>query len=213
MITLEVVALSPLTREWAERHRRRAARSRGDRVDTVRVGEFRPEDWDSLLAMYRSIGPAQGLPPLGEERLAAWVDELCRRGPSVVARAGRRVVGHGALVPDGAASTEIEVFVHPDYQHAGVRCLLVDALLTLAGARDAAPRAGILQAVARAWRRIEDALAELPWAALGPSPAGWVPVGRTPLAAPATGASQAIPPHAAREGVATPVPVGAGASV
>jgi RimJ/RimL family protein N-acetyltransferase len=143
MITLEVVALSPMAREWVERYRRRrdGRRLRDAHGRVVEIGDWRPEDWDGLLAMYRSFDPtqrAQGLPPLGEERQAVWVDELWRRGPNVVARAGGRVVGHAALVPcDGAATYELVVFVHQDYQGAGVGTALVDALLALAGSRGA----------------------------------------------------------------------------
>jgi ribosomal protein S18 acetylase RimI-like enzyme len=150
MIPLEVVALAPFAHERVERAllaRRRALprRRRDGKGRAVEIGEWLPEDWDGLLAMYRAFDPAQraqGLPPVGgEERLAAWVDKLLRRGPNVVARADERVVGHAALVQsdggDGAATYELAVFVHPDYQGAGVGRALVEAALTLARRRGA----------------------------------------------------------------------------
>ena len=143
MITLEVIALSPYAHERLARHaRRRSGRRFRDHLGrSIEIGEWQPEDWDGLLAMYRSFDPAQrtlGLPPLGEERQTVWVNELLGRGPNVVARTASGVVGHAALVAyDGGASYELAVFVHPDYQGAGVGGALVGTVLGLARRRGA----------------------------------------------------------------------------
>ncbi|MDQ3698543.1 MAG: GNAT family N-acetyltransferase [Gemmatimonadota bacterium] len=140
-MVLEVIAFSSAMREWAGRHPRRTAgrRIRDRRGRAVEIGEWRPEDWDGLLAMYRGLAPsqrAQGLPPWGEEQRAVWVDELWRRGPNVVAHAGERIVGHAALVPDRTGSYELVVFVRQEYEGAGLGGALVDALLALARRRE-----------------------------------------------------------------------------
>lgn len=134
MILPEVLVFSHAAREWAERSERRriGRRFRDDRGRSVEIGDWRPDDWDGLLAMYRTLDPAQraqGLPPIGEERLAVWVDELWRRGPSFIARMRDQVVGHAALVRDDADSYELIVFVHQDHQGVGIGGALVAASL------------------------------------------------------------------------------------
>jgi GNAT superfamily N-acetyltransferase len=167
MIPPEVVALSPYAPAWVARSARRSRRSRQHVRDrrgrVVEIGEWQPEDWDGLLAMYLSLDPAQrtqGLPPLGEERQAVWLDQLLGRGPNVVARADGRVVGHAALVSDdGGGPYELVVFVHHGYQDAGIGGALVGAVRWLARrmsvrspslSRAPVPRA--VRRVARAWR-------------------------------------------------------------
>lgn len=142
MILLDVVALTPFAHERVQRalRRRSARRMRDQRGRVIEIGEWLPEDWDGLLAMYRTFDPAQraqGLPPLTEERRAIWVDELWRRGPNVVARSRGRVVGHAAAVPSGAASYELVVFVHQEHQGAGIGRALVDRVIQLARRRGA----------------------------------------------------------------------------
>jgi ribosomal protein S18 acetylase RimI-like enzyme len=108
----------------------------------VEIGEWLPEDWDGLLAMYGTFDPAQraqGLPPVTEEGRVVWVDELCRGGPNVVARSRRRVVGHAAAVRDSATSYELVVFVDQSYQGTGIGRALLDAVVALAR-RDGAER-------------------------------------------------------------------------
>ncbi len=86
---------------------------------------------DDLAAMYAEFPDAdrsQGLPPRDEARRREWVATLLDDGINVLARHGDRVVGHAVLVPfDGMA--ELAIFVHPDYQRAGVGSRLVRALL------------------------------------------------------------------------------------
>ncbi|MDR5675974.1 MAG: GNAT family N-acetyltransferase [Armatimonadota bacterium] len=104
----------------------------------VQVGEYRPEDRGLLVAMYRSFDPdqrAQGIPPLHPLRLADWLEVLTEEGVNVVARCEGRVVGHAVLVPDRAGSHELAIFVHQDYQGAGIGNRLLQALLELGRAR------------------------------------------------------------------------------
>src|SRR5919198_2291529 len=136
MIPLEVLALSPYAREWAADYaRRRAARHfRDRRRRIIELGEWQPSDWSSLLAMYLSFDVTpRGAGPLNTERRAVWLEQLLSRGPNVVARAVGRIVGHAALVAyDRGDSHELVVFVHRDYQAAGIGGALVDALIQFA---------------------------------------------------------------------------------
>lgn len=148
MILPEVLVFSHAALEWAARdgRRRTGLRIRDRRGRMIDIGDWRPEDWDGLLAMYRSFEPAQrvdGLPPLGEERLAVWVDVLWRSGPNIVARAGDQVVGHAALVRDGDGY-ELMVFVHPDQQGAGIGRAMIDEALAVRARADLRPPLRIL---------------------------------------------------------------------
>ena len=151
MIPLEVIALSPYAREWVvEYARRRASRRFYDRRRRViELGEWSTDDWDGLLAMYRSFDPPQragASPPLSVERRAVWLEQLLSRGPNVVARASGRIVGHAALVAyDGGDSHELVVYVHRDYRGAGIGGALVDAVLQVAQR----------QGVERVWLTVE----------------------------------------------------------
>ncbi len=87
-------------------------------------------DIDDLVGMYVRFGPdgrAMGIPPVGTDRIRGWLDRV--DGLHTVARHDGRAVGHAMLVPDGPDERELAVFVAPEYRHAGVGTLLLDALL------------------------------------------------------------------------------------
>ncbi|ADJ16355.1 GNAT family N-acetyltransferase [Halalkalicoccus jeotgali] len=89
-------------------------------------------DFDALCEMYDTFDPAdraQGIPPAREERVRSWLDVILGEGQDVVAAHGERVVGHATLVPDGDVATELAIFVHQDYQGAGIGSRLIRALL------------------------------------------------------------------------------------
>jgi diamine N-acetyltransferase len=135
MIPFEVIALSPYARDLfvntLRPRRGRRFRDREGRV--VDIDAWQPDDWSGLVAMYGSFDPAhraQGLPPLTADQRSVWLDELLSRGPNFVALSAGRVVGHAVLVAyDRSASYELAVFVHRDYQNAGIGGALVDAVL------------------------------------------------------------------------------------
>lgn len=93
------------------------------------------EEWfDALCAMYDTFDPAdraQGIPPAREERVRSWLDVILDEGQDVIAVDNEtgRVVGHATLVPDGNEGTELAIFVHQDYQGAGIGARLIRALL------------------------------------------------------------------------------------
>ncbi|WP_353633980.1 GNAT family N-acetyltransferase [Halobacterium sp. NMX12-1] len=88
----------------------------------VRVRAYDERDFESLVGMYDDFDPsqrAQGTPPLAEDAIRDWLDGVLD-GPNVVAVADGEVVGHVMFVPDGTGRHELAVFVHQDYQRAGI---------------------------------------------------------------------------------------------
>lgn len=157
MVLPEVLVYAQGAREWPTEgdDRPRVRRTRDSRGRIVHIGDWRPDDWDGLLSIYRSIAPARrprGMPTAGEEREAVWLDELLRRGVSVVARLDGLVVGHAALIERDADSvvsghtesagapgrerTDIFVCVRREYEDAGIDDALRAALSRIARRQD-----------------------------------------------------------------------------
>ncbi|MFB6267406.1 MAG: N-acetyltransferase family protein [Halodesulfurarchaeum sp.] len=90
-------------------------------------------DREALIRMYDDFDPAdraQGIPPVGRERIDDWLDHLLGEGSfNVVAVHEDRVVGHATLVGDEEGAFELAIFVHQDYQGAGIGTELLEALL------------------------------------------------------------------------------------
>ncbi len=100
----------------------------------ITIREF-DEDRDALVEMYDDFDPAdraQGIPPVGEERIRDWLDHLlCEDCYNVVAVHGDEVAGHATLVGDDAGDYELAIFVHQDFQGAGIGTDLLEGLLGL----------------------------------------------------------------------------------
>lgn len=91
----------------------------------------RGEEFEALVRMYDEFDPAdraQGIPPSGEKRIREWLETLAD-GLNVIAWHDERVAGHATLVPDGNGAYELAIFVHQDYQGAGIGTQLMHALL------------------------------------------------------------------------------------
>lgn len=88
--------------------------------------------FEPLVEMYVDFDPAdraQGLPPTGDRRVRDWVEELLETDAhNVVATVGSAVVGHAVLVPDEEVH-ELAIFVHHEYQEAGIGTALLRTLL------------------------------------------------------------------------------------
>ncbi|TKX80239.1 GNAT family N-acetyltransferase [Halorubrum sp. SD626R] len=102
-----------------------------------RTVEIRPYDggnaaYESLVGMYDDFDPsdrAQGIPPGGEKRIREWLDAILGGDCyNVIAWCGDEVAGHATLVPDGDAY-ELAIFVHQEYQRAGIGTHLIRGLL------------------------------------------------------------------------------------
>lgn len=89
-----------------------------------------PEPLVELYEGFDDASRAQGLPPRSTERIREWVADLLESGLNLVAEHDGAVVGHATLVPfDGVV--ELSIFVHPEYQSAGVGTRLLRHLLGL----------------------------------------------------------------------------------
>lgn len=96
------------------------------------------DDAAPLVAMYLEFGDesrAQGLPPRGETQIREWLEGLLEDSYHVVAWHGDRAVGHAVLVPYDETS-ELAIFVHPDYQTIGIGSRLIRVLLGHGQAND-----------------------------------------------------------------------------
>ncbi|WP_336035414.1 GNAT family N-acetyltransferase [Halobacterium yunchengense] len=91
------------------------------------------EAFEALVEMYADFDPAdraQGVPPVGEDRIREWLETLLEQdGFDVIAWHGDAVAGHATLVPDDESTYELAIFVHQDYQGAGIGTKLIEALL------------------------------------------------------------------------------------
>ncbi|MFC7249129.1 GNAT family N-acetyltransferase [Halomicroarcula sp. GCM10025324] len=92
-------------------------------------------DRGALMEMYLNFDPAdraQGIPPVQEPAIADWLDSILSEDCfNVVARHEGAAVGHTTLVPDRHGHNELAIFVHQDYQGAGIGTELVQTLLGL----------------------------------------------------------------------------------
>jgi GNAT superfamily N-acetyltransferase len=91
------------------------------------------DGFEALVEMYVAFDPedrAQGIPPVGEERVRDWLDAILDADcVNVVAWDGTDAVGHATLVPDGSGASELAIFVLGEYQNAGIGTHLIESLL------------------------------------------------------------------------------------
>ncbi|WP_054583771.1 GNAT family N-acetyltransferase [Halolamina pelagica] len=88
----------------------------------IQIRPYRDETFAGLIEMYDTFDPeqrAQGTPPIRRDEIRAWVEGLLA-GVNVVALHEGRPVGHVSFVPDGTDRHELAIFVHQEYQHAGI---------------------------------------------------------------------------------------------
>lgn len=103
------------------------------RVVTVRA--FKPEDFDSMLAMFESLSKEAlefGLPPYDRPRLERWVSGL-EGGILLLALDGAKVVGV-AMIFGRALSRlkgvgEFVIYIHQDYQGKGLGTFIAKHIL------------------------------------------------------------------------------------
>jgi GNAT superfamily N-acetyltransferase len=91
------------------------------------------DDREALVEMYVGYDPedrAQGIPPVGEDRIRDWLDRITEPDCyNVVAWHEDWPAGHATLVPDRDGPYELAIFVDGDYQEAGIGTALIEALL------------------------------------------------------------------------------------
>jgi GNAT superfamily N-acetyltransferase len=101
---------------------------RAERPIEIRVigaGSLGPDaEREAITAMYVTFDQAdraQGLPPSRESAVGEWLDRiLIPDAVNLVAWHGDVVAGHATLVPDDEGAYELAIFVHQDYQRAGI---------------------------------------------------------------------------------------------
>ncbi|WP_418280961.1 N-acetyltransferase family protein [Halorubrum sp. DTA98] len=105
---------------------------RADRPVTIRAYNGSEEESEALVEMYDAFDPAdraQGIPPGGEARIREWLDTILGDDClNVIAWCGDVAAGHATLVPDEDAY-ELAIFVHQEYQEAGIGTRLIRGLL------------------------------------------------------------------------------------
>jgi ribosomal protein S18 acetylase RimI-like enzyme len=91
------------------------------------------EEREALVAMYAnfdSADRAQGVPPIRESAVRDWLDALLAEDAvNVLAWHGEFVAGHATLVPGNEDGHELAIFVHHQYQGAGIGSRLIRCLL------------------------------------------------------------------------------------
>ena len=101
----------------------------------IGVMEFCESDFEALVAMYEKFEPkraAQGLPPVGRERIVAWLRHLQKQGYNLVAICGGRIIGHSMLCPVDPQRAEFAIFLCQDFRNQGIGTSLTEATLTYA---------------------------------------------------------------------------------
>lgn len=96
----------------------------------IEIRPYEDSDLEAAVEMYDDFDPAdraQGIPPATESRIRDWLDVLLD-GLNLIAWHGDQAVGHSTLVPDDDAF-ELAIFVHQDYQRAGIGSKLIRSLL------------------------------------------------------------------------------------
>lgn len=86
---------------------------------------------EPLVSMYEEFdrdSQSQGVPPRTTPQIEEWVETLLADGLNVVAFHDGDPMGHAVLVPYDDTS-ELAIFVHPEYQRAGVGTELIRGLL------------------------------------------------------------------------------------
>ncbi|MFQ3293992.1 MAG: ribosomal protein S18 acetylase RimI-like enzyme [Halobacteriales archaeon] len=97
--------------------------------------EFRAtgrDDTEAIAEMYDTFDQedrAQGIPPANPTRVRDWLDTILGEGLNVAAWHGEQVAGHATLMPDDDCAYELAIFVHQDYQGAGIGRRLLEATL------------------------------------------------------------------------------------
>jgi diamine N-acetyltransferase len=97
--------------------------------------DFESADRARLIAMYGNFEPkrsAQGLPPIGEPKIAQWLDRVLARGRHLVVEFEMKVIGHVMLMPMEEESVELANFLHQSVRGRGIGTALNALAIRLA---------------------------------------------------------------------------------
>lgn len=104
----------------------------GLKIEIVELSDSRFED---LVTMYEVFEPkrgAQGLPPVGRERIVTWLRHLQKDGYNLLALANSHVIGHSMLCPVDATCAEFAIFLDQGSRNQGIGTGLTAATLAYA---------------------------------------------------------------------------------
>ncbi len=94
------------------------------------VGECHGDDLDQLTTMYDLFSPkalTQGLPPVDDLNRRLWVENLVDRGLNFVAFDQKAIIGHAAIIPDGAYKEgEYIIFILDKFRNRGIGSKLTE---------------------------------------------------------------------------------------
>lgn len=88
-------------------------------------------EFELLVQMYLDLSGqsrSMGIPPVGDDAIKDWLVDL-GDGIHLAAWFDDSIVGHATLLSDGRGSYELAIFVHQDYQQAGIGTELLRTLL------------------------------------------------------------------------------------
>jgi len=103
---------------------------REDREITIETSDA--ADTEPLVEMYVEFDPedrAQGIPPVREDQIRTWLDQLLAADALNVVARDDGPVGHATLVPHEGESYELAIFVLHSHQGAGIGSHLLRRLL------------------------------------------------------------------------------------
>lgn len=89
----------------------------------IEIVEYQEVFFQALVGMYEDFEPkrgAQGLPPVGRERLVSWLRPLCDNNLNLIALFEERVIGHTMLCPMNQGRAEFAIFIHQDFRNQGI---------------------------------------------------------------------------------------------
>jgi len=101
----------------------------------IEVVEFCDNHFDELVEMYNDFEPkraAQGLPPVGRDRIIAWLRHLQQSGHNLLALWNGEVIGHSMLCPVDSQRAEFAIFLHQDFRNQGIGTGLTEVTLNYA---------------------------------------------------------------------------------
>jgi RimJ/RimL family protein N-acetyltransferase len=101
----------------------------------IEVVELSDSRFEELVDMYDAFEPkrgAQGLPPIGRERIVKWLRQLQTHDYNLLALSDNRVIGHSMLCPLDAERAEFAIFLDQNFRNQGIGTGLTEATLDYA---------------------------------------------------------------------------------
>ena len=101
----------------------------------IEVVDLSKSLFEQLVEMYENFEPkraAQGLPPMGRDRIISWLEQLQKNGDNLVALYQGRVLGHTMLCAVNPTRAEFAIFIHQEYRNQGIGTKFTEVTLEFA---------------------------------------------------------------------------------